>query len=93
MFPDVTVNNFGDILASLNLAVQTRGKEYLISVFKHKMYHKNICVDSGLYLNTYTHRWLCSRFSEYLIYTKEYQKTVLVILFLLEIHSGFEIRE
>lgn len=42
MFPDVTVNNFGDIPASLNLDVFQRGKEYLTSVFKHKIYHKSI---------------------------------------------------
>lgn len=38
MFPDVNVNNFGDILASLYLAVFQRGKEYLISVFKQKVF-------------------------------------------------------
>lgn len=46
MFPDVTVNNFGDILSSLRLAVFQRGKEYLISVVKHEIHR----VDSGLYL-------------------------------------------
>lgn len=92
MFADVTVNNFGDILASLSLALFQGGKEYLISMFKHKIVsQKHLCVLRFRFEHT-------GGYVPYFLYLSFVLRNIRkqcwwCVLFLLEIHSGFEINK